>query len=164
LVVRALTYPRVARSPEITNVVGASCTDRMGTQAVRLSPREGEVARLVAEGLTNREIATRLFISERTVESHLERIRRKLGFHHRSEIAAWITRGTARPSGSAAGESQPAANAADDRDHLADERQRRADMREQGADGREARADQREATLDERERLLERREMRTDRR
>ena len=142
----------------------------MGTQALRLSAREGEVAGLVADGLTNGAIATRLYISERTVESHLERIRRKLDFHHRSEIAAWITRETgSRPDG-ASGESQPARGTADERDHLADERQRladerqrRADDREQRADAREARADQREVALDDRERLLERREMRTGR-
>lgn len=135
----------------------------MGTQALRLSAREGEVARLVADGLTNGAIATRLSISERTVESHLERIRRKLGFHHRSEIAAWITRETGSRPGSASGESQPARDRADDRDHLADERQRRADDRQQRADAREARADQREDALDDRERLLERREMRIGR-
>lgn len=42
-------------------------------------------------GLTNREIATRLFISERTAESHVEQIRGKLGFHTRAQIAAWVT-------------------------------------------------------------------------
>jgi DNA-binding CsgD family transcriptional regulator len=131
---------------------------------VRLSAREVEVARLVADGLTNGVIATRLCISERTAESHLERIRRKLSFHHRSEIAAWITRETGSRPGGAAGESQPARGTADDRDHLADARQRRADERETRADAREARADQREAALDEREQLLARREMRVERR
>jgi len=42
--------------------------------SARLSHRELEVARLVAEGLTNREIADRLFISKRTVDGHLERM------------------------------------------------------------------------------------------
>src|SRR5438132_442710 len=102
----------------------------MGTQGAPLSTREGEVARLVAAGLTNGVIATRLFISERTVESHLERIRRKLGFHRRSEIAAWITQGTAWPSGGAATESQLSHGSANDRDRLADEREQRADARE----------------------------------
>jgi DNA-binding CsgD family transcriptional regulator len=60
----------------------------MATQAP-LSRRELEVAALVAEGLTNREIAERLFVSERTAEAHLEHIRDKLGFHTRSEVAAW---------------------------------------------------------------------------
>jgi DNA-binding CsgD family transcriptional regulator len=123
-------------------------------RAVSLSSREREVALLVAEGLTNREIAKRLFISERTVESHLERIRRKLGFHHRSQIAAWIARGADTQSVSDVGKAQPAKSAADDREHLADERQRRADERERRADAREARADDREATLDDRERNL----------
>jgi DNA-binding CsgD family transcriptional regulator len=55
----------------------------------RLSRREREVAALVAEGLTNREIAGRLFISERTAEGHVESIRNKLGFNSRVQIAAW---------------------------------------------------------------------------
>ena len=54
-----------------------------------LSPREREVAALVAEGLSNREIGERLFIAERTAEGHLEQIRNKLGFHSRSQVAAW---------------------------------------------------------------------------
>ncbi len=48
------------------------------------------MAILVAQGLTNREIATRLFISERTAESHVEQIRGKLGFRSRVQIAAWV--------------------------------------------------------------------------
>jgi YVTN family beta-propeller protein len=56
---------------------------------VKLTQREREVASLVAQGLTNREIAKKLFISERTAEYHLEQIRNKLGFHARSQIAAW---------------------------------------------------------------------------
>ena len=51
------------------------------------------MAILVAEGLSNREIATRLFISERTAESHVEQIRGKLGFHSRVQIAGWVAAG-----------------------------------------------------------------------
>jgi DNA-binding CsgD family transcriptional regulator len=54
-----------------------------------LTPREREVAALIAEGLTNRQIAQRLVISERTVESHVERIMGRLAVHSRSGIAAW---------------------------------------------------------------------------
>ena len=43
----------------------------------------------MAEGLTNRQIADRLGISERSAESHLERIRLRLGFSSRSQVAAW---------------------------------------------------------------------------
>src|SRR2546429_1063039 len=57
---------------------------------VELTRREREVAAMVAEGLTNRAIASRLFISERTAEYHVEQIRNKLGFHSRTEIAAWV--------------------------------------------------------------------------
>src|SRR5690242_6881375 len=55
-----------------------------------LSRREREVAALVVEGLTNKEIAARLFISERTVDGHLEHIREKLGVNNRAQIAAWF--------------------------------------------------------------------------
>ena len=60
---------------------------RRGT--IELSKREREVAGLVAQGLTNREIAGRLFISERTAEGHVQSIRNKLGFTARTQIAAW---------------------------------------------------------------------------
>ena len=46
----------------------------------------------MAEGLTNREVATRLFISERTVDGHLEHVREKLGVNTRAQIAAWVVR------------------------------------------------------------------------
>jgi predicted ATPase/DNA-binding CsgD family transcriptional regulator len=54
-----------------------------------LSQREREVAILVANGLTNRQIAERLFIAERSAEGHLERIRNKLGVRSRTEVARW---------------------------------------------------------------------------
>jgi predicted ATPase/DNA-binding CsgD family transcriptional regulator len=61
----------------------------MGT-AVELTRRGKEVAELVGLGLTNREIAQRLFLSERTVEWHVEQIMNRLGFTSRSQIAAWV--------------------------------------------------------------------------
>lgn len=54
-----------------------------------LSQREREVAILVANGLTNRQIGDRLFIAERSAEGHLERIRNKLGVRSRAEVARW---------------------------------------------------------------------------
>lgn len=54
-----------------------------------LTPREREVAALVAEGLTNREIAARLVIAERTATTHVVHILDKLGFRSRSQVAAW---------------------------------------------------------------------------
>ncbi|HEY3229127.1 MAG TPA: LuxR C-terminal-related transcriptional regulator [Roseiflexaceae bacterium] len=55
-----------------------------------LSSREREVALLIAQGYTNRAIADELVISERTAEGHVERIRGKLGFQSRAQIAAWV--------------------------------------------------------------------------
>ena len=57
----------------------------------RLTGRELEVARLVADGLTNHSIAVRLSIAPRTAEAHVENIRRKLEVRSRAQIAAWIT-------------------------------------------------------------------------
>jgi DNA-binding CsgD family transcriptional regulator len=79
----------------------AAYADRTGTLVAQLdgggrpaalSPREAEVARLVAEGLTNRQIAERLVISERTAQNHVQHILTKLGFTTRSQIAAWSVR------------------------------------------------------------------------
>lgn len=55
-----------------------------------LTRREQEVARLVAEGLTNQEIADRLVISTRTAEGHVENVLRKLDFRSRTQIATWF--------------------------------------------------------------------------
>jgi non-specific serine/threonine protein kinase len=54
-----------------------------------LSPREQEVAALLAEGLSNRQIAERLVITERTVAAHVEHILDKLVFSSRTQIALW---------------------------------------------------------------------------
>ena len=58
----------------------------------QLTRRQQEVASLVAQGLTNRDIATQLVISERTAEGHIEQIRRKLSVHSRTQIANWVRR------------------------------------------------------------------------
>jgi non-specific serine/threonine protein kinase len=67
-------------------------------QPAGLTPRELEVAQLVARGLTNRQIADRLVLSERTIEGHVERIRGKLGVRSRTQIAASIIRERAWPT------------------------------------------------------------------
>ncbi|MEO6116370.1 MAG: LuxR C-terminal-related transcriptional regulator, partial [Pseudolysinimonas sp.] len=54
-----------------------------------LTPRQTEVAALIGEGRTNREIAERLGIEERSAEGHVERIRVRLGFRSRAQIAGW---------------------------------------------------------------------------
>ena len=56
-----------------------------------LTPREREIAAMVARGLTNREIAAKLYVGERTVESHVRNALQKLGFVSRSQIAAWAS-------------------------------------------------------------------------
>jgi len=61
-------------------------------QGPRLTRRELEVARLVADGLTNQAIARRLSVAPRTAEAHVENIRRKLEVRSRAQIAAWVTR------------------------------------------------------------------------
>jgi DNA-binding NarL/FixJ family response regulator len=57
-----------------------------------LSPREEEIARYVAQGLRNAEIAENLAISEETVKTHLTRIYRKVGVRDRMELALYTTR------------------------------------------------------------------------
>jgi DNA-binding CsgD family transcriptional regulator len=67
-----------------------------------LTAREHEIAALVAQALTNREIARALVLSERTVESHVRSILAKLGFTGRTEIATWaFSSGATRPADAA---------------------------------------------------------------
>lgn len=58
--------------------------------AADLTPREQEVAQLVAQGLTNKAIAEQLVISQRTAQGHVEHVLAKLGFGSRTQIAAWV--------------------------------------------------------------------------
>jgi DNA-binding NarL/FixJ family response regulator len=56
---------------------------------VGLTPREREVVALVAQGCSNREIADRMVISERTAENHVQHVLNRLGLRSRTQIAAW---------------------------------------------------------------------------
>jgi len=58
---------------------------RHASEIVPLTPRECEVLRLLAEGLSNREISTRLFVTERTIKFHVSSILDKLGADNRTE-------------------------------------------------------------------------------
>jgi predicted ATPase/DNA-binding NarL/FixJ family response regulator len=66
-----------------------------------LTPREREVAALVAQGLTNRSIATRLVVSKRTIDAHVEHILAKLGFSSRVQVAALASPARSAQEGSA---------------------------------------------------------------
>ncbi|WP_229692996.1 ATP-binding protein [Lentzea pudingi] len=69
-----------------------------GFTTTELSSREHEVATLVTEGMTNRQIARRLVISERTAQNHVQHILTKLGFSTRSQIAAWMSTAPSTPA------------------------------------------------------------------
>ncbi|HYM97257.1 MAG TPA: LuxR C-terminal-related transcriptional regulator, partial [Candidatus Sulfotelmatobacter sp.] len=65
---------------------------RVPAPAVALSRREKEVAKLLAGGLSNRDIAARLYLSERTIDNHVHHILDKLGFDSRVQVATWLAR------------------------------------------------------------------------
>jgi DNA-binding NarL/FixJ family response regulator len=69
-----------------------SRTDRQHVPTPRLTERELEVLRLVAQGLNNREIAKQLFISENTVKNHVRNILEKLQLHSRMEAVMYAVR------------------------------------------------------------------------
>ncbi len=69
--------------------VGSFRTGRADRPVEVLTSREQDVAILIARGLTNRQIAERLVITERTAETHVQHILNKLGINSRAQIAAW---------------------------------------------------------------------------
>jgi len=81
----ALTGPR---DPEPTRSSSPSAASSPGADL--LTSREREIALLVADGLSNRDIGEQLVISRRTVDGHVERTLRKLGFSSRTQIARWV--------------------------------------------------------------------------
>jgi pimeloyl-ACP methyl ester carboxylesterase/DNA-binding CsgD family transcriptional regulator len=72
---------------EVRHFLGLSALRR--TAVPSLTERQREVAELVSKGLTNRDIAERLGINERSAEGHVERIRDRLGVRSRAQISAW---------------------------------------------------------------------------
>jgi non-specific serine/threonine protein kinase len=68
--------------------------DRPAPSLPPLTSRQAEVAYLVSCGLSNKTIATRLFLSERTVEDHVQNVFGALNFGSRSQIAAWVAKRT----------------------------------------------------------------------
>jgi DNA-binding CsgD family transcriptional regulator len=79
-------------TPLIRQKTGSVSLVEQAPQAESLTRREREVAALIASGLSNRQIADRLVISERTVANHVHSILGRLGFSRRSQVAAWIVR------------------------------------------------------------------------
>jgi len=63
---------------------------REGNWYTPLTRREADVAVLIRDS-TNKEIAERLVLSERTIDNHVQNIMNKLNLHHRAQIAAWVT-------------------------------------------------------------------------
>jgi len=78
----ALDEPRKRAAPQPVAAPGARPTP--------LTHREQQVAELITQGLSNKEIAAKLVISRRTAESHVEHILTKLGCANRAQVAAWI--------------------------------------------------------------------------
>ena len=76
----------------IARLGGAPAGAGRGGRGSGLSPREREVAALLAEGLSNAELARRLYISPKTAAVHVSNILAKLGMSSRAEVAAWAVR------------------------------------------------------------------------
>ena len=70
----------------------AAAMEALTSKRNPLTDRELEVAALVADGLTNKEVATRLRLSVRTAENHLLNVMTKLGLDNRAQVAVWFTR------------------------------------------------------------------------
>ncbi|MFJ3489870.1 alpha/beta fold hydrolase [Leifsonia aquatica] len=95
---RLVVLPGRSHLPYVGDASALVATIRrfLGLRALRegggmLTPRQQEVAALVGEGLTNRQIAARLGIEERSAEGHVERIRQRLGLRSRAQLAAWYS-------------------------------------------------------------------------
>jgi predicted ATPase/DNA-binding CsgD family transcriptional regulator len=93
---QALDY--ALTSDEVDGPTSAPALAPQGEGTMPLTPRQREVVDLVARGLTNRQIAERLVITEGTARIHLEHIFTKLGLHSRSQLTAWaVTHGVSAP-------------------------------------------------------------------
>src|SRR5262249_43619674 len=89
---QALTALDCTAAAEQSAEGGEPATAEPGPAATVLTPRELDVLKLVAQGLSNAEIARRLVLSDHTVHRHLANIRRRLGLSSRAAAAAWGVR------------------------------------------------------------------------
>ena len=88
---------RLLEAIQVVNAKGryfpADIASRLAARMARsnLTPREHQVLQLVAKGLTNKEIAERLVIADRTAEAHVTHLLAKLGLRSRAQVAVWAT-------------------------------------------------------------------------
>src|SRR5262249_28051443 len=80
---------------------GATARRRDPSTVSQLTPQELQVARFVSEGLSNKEVAAKLFLSPRTIDSHLRSVFAKLGITSRTQLAR-VALGTEQATGAAA--------------------------------------------------------------
>lgn len=78
--------PWAERARTELNATGQPAAEREPESAFGLTPQERQVARLVAEGLTNKEVAVKLYLSPRTIDAHLRSVFPKLGINSRREL------------------------------------------------------------------------------
>ncbi|MBP2018175.1 DNA-binding NarL/FixJ family response regulator [Symbiobacterium terraclitae] len=96
--IRAVMEGQAVLDPAVTRAVVSGYVSRpvpaagQSAEPCPLTPREREILILVAEGLTNAEIARRLFISEKTVQTHRSNMLDKLGIHDRTELVRYAIR------------------------------------------------------------------------
>ncbi len=91
---RVLVLPAAGAPADVADLLDAvrrarAVEDRPATDCPRLTGRETEVLRLVVTGLTSRQVASRLVLSRRTVENHVQRVMAKLQLHNRVELVRY---------------------------------------------------------------------------
>jgi non-specific serine/threonine protein kinase len=86
----AVEYALSVEEPATPVVPAAPEESPVGMQSTILTRREEEVAVLIAQGLTNRQVASELSISEHTVATHVAKIMKKLRLRSRAQITAWV--------------------------------------------------------------------------
>lgn len=99
--IRAVSQGETILNPAMTRSMVEKLRDGQAESRMRepLTPREGEILALIGEGLTNRGIAERAYLSENTVRNHVSSILRKRGFKNRSQAAVYAQERKGRERG-----------------------------------------------------------------